>query len=828
MDELAGTWLQDGQVVATISDDIICWVDGPTAKLTRHGTGKISVSLNSTDDSVATLDEKGSLVWSDGDVWVTAQSVEASCRRAAHKRRSFADTFHREADRRDHSREGAVAPRSGTRSRWERCGGSGGAGGAFAWNEGDQKIMRAGGFADRKKGVESALLPREVDHMYEIPVGFYGACYFQNMASFGSEGMHWGPGVIEKSPDDMVTRLLVTDSNPSILCIELNSLATYNMMDPILSGDLNWTCDVIQRHIMRTPNRGHTPLAIQVQGAGPHFCPGGNPNFGSQLAQFANLGPFDRCQYLGYAPFARIRDLAVPAVQGSHGAQVGGGNAYALNHTVRACAHTTTISFGNVSRGAVPGMILSQTLPTTIGQAKASALYLLDLTFSAGGANKADFMTRIFNGPREAKAGASEIAKSLAANPGGFRANRMIYPFEPERFCMEGNSIDFAGRGGGMFQNVKEKKVFSVALDLEDDVNQRGGRRRARALGRLAAKAGAVHAYGMEGGILSISEYAANCCWASMVAEAKLQGNKEHPAHYASEAAKLLHKPVHDLAAQNLGVWQSPANKRGMRKVDVWQIAEVVAFCLWRDRDFSIDVLDVKAEAPLSQLQDGDFRKSLFKTRLAIDADVAVPAITVNHRSSNSMHFEDPVKRLGGRSQADSWWQLISVDAGRHASMLLLAALLGAAADPRVLLTCEGEEVYDFSLCRGKYMGAVKQLAVKDVSSGSGQISLVPKSDSKHDWIAIQTVSGRETCIDIAAAQFGDMTRSECSGVPVVFASADQFKKSYLEQRRDHNPLMTYSEEFSNMANARVKEGPGRIEEFFSVLGKACALLGLV
>ena len=40
-----------------------------------------------------------------------------------------------------------------------------------------------------------------------------------------------------------------------------------------------------------------------------------------------------------------------------------------------------------------------------------------------------------------------------------------------------------------------------------------GPRRRARALGRLAVKAGAVHGLGIEGGILSMASYVANCCW---------------------------------------------------------------------------------------------------------------------------------------------------------------------------------------------------------------------------------------------------------------------------------------------------------------------------
>merc|ERR1712232_1066386 len=165
------------------------------------------------------------------------------------------------------------------------------------------------------------------------------------------------------------------------------------MMDPKLSQDLDWAMDVVCTHIKRTETRGETISGVQTQGAGPHFCPGGNPNpfngpndlTNPQLWQW---GRFDAAQVVGYAPFCRIRELAVPTIQGSHGAQVGGGNAFALNHTVRACDHKTTISFGNISRGAVPGMILSQTLPCTAGYIGGLDLYLMDGTLSAYGANK--------------------------------------------------------------------------------------------------------------------------------------------------------------------------------------------------------------------------------------------------------------------------------------------------------------------------------------------------------------------------------------------------------------------------------------------------------
>lgn len=73
-----------------------------------------------------------------------------------------------------------------------------------------------------------------------------------------------------------------------------------------------------------------------------------------------------------------------------------------------------------------------------------------------------------------------------------------------------------------------------------------------------------------------------------------------------------------------------------------------MAFCFWRDRDISVEVLSCREEAPLSQLADDDFRRRLLKSRSAVEADVAVPSISVSRSSKNAMHFEDPLKRLKG------------------------------------------------------------------------------------------------------------------------------------------------------------------------------------
>lgn len=50
-----------------------------------------------------------------------------------------------------------------------------------------------------------------------------------------------------------------------------------------------------------------------------------------------------------------------------HGFVVGGGVALMLNTVLRLASVTSTFSFGNLSRGMVPGMFLSHTLQSHIG-----------------------------------------------------------------------------------------------------------------------------------------------------------------------------------------------------------------------------------------------------------------------------------------------------------------------------------------------------------------------------------------------------------------------------------------------------------------------------
>jgi enoyl-CoA hydratase/carnithine racemase len=646
--------------------------------------------------------------------------------------------------------------------------------------------------------------------------------------------MHWGPDIVNKNPEDICTRVIQHETYPQMLSLELYSVATYNMMDPFLSMDVYWATDVMCLHIERQRHRGGACLGISVQGAGPHFCPGGNPNplgdAGLKLRNGLMLKKWDFCQYVGYAPFTRIRELAVPTVQGSHGGQVGGGNAYALNHTKRACDAKTTISFGNVSRGMVPGMLLSGTLTSTCGIHPAMDLYLTDNTLTAYGALKANFMDRIYPGILQTKEGAKEICRAMASNPlARTKATLQISVMDTSRFAEEALGIEMAGRSGTTMASVRLKSYATYITDFASGP-------RSSALSRISSKAIRVHGIEETHGILHMANVMANWCWATLSDNAKLEGSKDHPARYSDEAGKAIHKPAHDSAAQYLNIWQSVPNKRGQRRIDAWQVAEAVAFCFWRDRDISVEVIDIQPRLALSKTSDGDLRRDLLgKNKFSVAEDVIMSAIVVNSSSVNALHFEDPVKRFG-KEKSDVWWQFAAMGSSGVCSMLLLSALLGACADPNVLLSCDGEEVADINMCRGRYIGPVMQVAVKEVSRSTKAVFPSQAELSGHDWVCIRTTSGKQICIDFSAVQYGDASRSECSGVPFIFKPAEEFHKDFKEEKRDKDPVAVYTEYFLSMLRAR-RNGSvgksnfcdgGRMEEFFSVLSKSLALLALV
>lgn len=116
---------------------------------------------------------------------------------------------------------------------------------------------------------------------------------------------------------------------------------------------------------------------LNIGGGGLHFCPGGYVPKHQQPVSPCSIT--NVATYLLYRFFVCMRSLQCHRICALHGVVVGGGVALALHTHVRLGAAASTLSFGNLSRGAVPGMRLSVTLPRVHCVALGLSMFQSDL-----------------------------------------------------------------------------------------------------------------------------------------------------------------------------------------------------------------------------------------------------------------------------------------------------------------------------------------------------------------------------------------------------------------------------------------------------------------
>jgi len=274
---------------------------------------------------------------------------------------------------------------------------------------------------------------------------------------------------LENDPRSVIPycRLIVAQSKPPVVCVEMNNPATFNMMDAILGNDVLYGIEVAQKHFVRNTDLKAPLGAYVVQGAGPHFCPGGNPSPDVQ----PGFHRFCMSSFCTYTPFVRIREAGVPIVCGSHGTQVGGGVAFPVGHTARLGASSNSWSYGNLSRGAVPGMVLSRNVTYLLGLQGAMSVYLGDSTLSIYGAVAGGLATGVSFTPKSVKEDAAMMARRLSVSPCASLVSTMSTPYDFERVCNECRGMHLSAITGTMFQNLKAKKKKSP--DEEDDTAER-------------------------------------------------------------------------------------------------------------------------------------------------------------------------------------------------------------------------------------------------------------------------------------------------------------------------------------------------------------------
>jgi len=237
-------------------------------------------------------------------------------------------------------------------------------------------------------------------------------------------------------------------------------------MDVVLQGDLLWAMGTVMERQQRTFCQNKVIGALHLQGAGPHFCPGGNPN--PVIPE--GTGLWDINQYTGYFGFVRAREFHVPTAVSVHGATAGGGCAKSLNQGFRTCDAKNTICFGNVSRGAVPGMMLSKNIVSCMGLPGAIDMYLMDHTYSAYGGVGGGYYTHVFKGIQEAKMSGQRMVAAKANNP-ILRSvlPHMLFYIDEARYSVEGYAIAFGAKQGQMFQNVDVKKILAAKQSVADE-----------------------------------------------------------------------------------------------------------------------------------------------------------------------------------------------------------------------------------------------------------------------------------------------------------------------------------------------------------------------
>ena len=163
-------------------------------------------------------------------------------------------------------------------------------------------------------------------------------------------------------------RLCVADN---VCRLELSDPSHFNALSTDMASDMQaagkW---------LAAQQEGSIGGAV-LQGAGDHFCPGGNmyrawgaPSTSLVAAARGSIDLFDG--------FCRLHTLAMPLATAAHGAVLGGGLAICLltDHVV--CNEAATWQVGERSRHIHPAGLLARTLADAAGVDVALNLYLTD------------------------------------------------------------------------------------------------------------------------------------------------------------------------------------------------------------------------------------------------------------------------------------------------------------------------------------------------------------------------------------------------------------------------------------------------------------------
>lgn len=237
---------------------------------------------------------------------------------------------------------------------------------------------------------------------------------------------------------------------------------------------MRWKCEAVRRvNLENTSGAGgafnfgflstfSTFSTLVLQGSGPHFCPGGNVNANIREGETAfTLAPFT-----GFVAEMRLRQSMGGSMSSEsssdvwwvvcslHGLVQGGGLAMSQVVDFRVCDAEASISLGNLSRGAVPCILLSGTLPLIFKSlAEAMAFYLEDVILDSSAALVLDLVQEVQPTVLATKEAAFRQAMELLPTA-AWQMSVLRPVVDVNRFAQEAYALQLSLKCGEAFQTV--------------------------------------------------------------------------------------------------------------------------------------------------------------------------------------------------------------------------------------------------------------------------------------------------------------------------------------------------------------------------------------
>ena len=201
-------------------------------------------------------------------------------------------------------------------------------------------------------------------------------------------------------------RLSISDNMSRL---ELSDPSHFNTLSIEMASDM-------QMAVMwlAAQERGSIMGAV-LQGAGDHFCPGGNP-YRMLASSLTSLPASARGSIDLFDGFCRLRSLPMPIACAAHGVVLGGGLAICLLTDFVACNDASTIQVGERSRGIHPAGLLTRTLADAVGQDVAMDMYLSERMALATTACEIGLVQSVATSVRNARKLAYDLVRRFASS----------------------------------------------------------------------------------------------------------------------------------------------------------------------------------------------------------------------------------------------------------------------------------------------------------------------------------------------------------------------------------------------------------------------------